>query len=237
MQSVLGKLRDGLTGLLLDPRLGKVKKERLTYLSRAKLVRLQQALNDVGIQKIEGDHLEFGVAMGGSAVLIAAAAQKRGQNFAGFDVFGMIPPPTSDKDDNASKERYSVIASGASLGLGDDVYYGYRSNLYQDVVDVFVKNGLIVDGRTIKLVKGLFEETWPHHVSQRIAFCHIDCDWYDPVRYCLNAVRPLLAKGAVVILDDYHDYSGCRAATDEFLKEHPLFDVDDGPNLILRLRA
>lgn len=56
-----------------------------------------------------------------------------------------------------------------------------------------------------------------------------------PVEFCLNAVLTCLAPGGIIALDDYHDYGGCRAATDELLGAHPdVFAVDDGPNLILR---
>lgn len=52
-----------------------------------------------------------------------------------------------------------------------------------------------------------------------VAFAHIDCDWYEPVRYCLDALRRRLAAGAIVVLDDYRDYGGCRKAVDAYLAE------------------
>jgi O-methyltransferase len=91
-----------------------------------------------------------------------------------------------------------------------------------------------VDGRRVRLVKGLFEETWPQHPVERVALAHLDCDWYDPVRFCLNAVADRVAPGGVIVLDDYNDYGGCRTATDEFLAQRPDYRRDDGENLILR---
>lgn len=209
-----------------------VKEQRLTYLSDAKLLRLEQALRQT--ETVDGAFLEFGVALGGSAIMIANAAAAVRQRFFGFDVFGLIPPPTSDKDDARSKDRYEVIASGQAAGIGGDGYYGYRDDLYADVVNAFQRNGLAVDGRAISLVKGLFEETLPQTDIGRVAFCHIDCDWYDPVKFCLEQIAPRVAPGGLMLLDDYHDYGGCGLATDEFLAAHPDFVLRDGPNAIVQ---
>jgi asparagine synthase (glutamine-hydrolysing) len=43
-------------------------------------------------------------------------------------------------------------------------------------------------------------------------------------------------RGAI-LLDDYHDYGGCRAATDEFLRQRPDFSFEDGENVVLRRNA
>lgn len=72
---------------------------------------------------------------------------------------------------------------------------------------------------------------------QRVAFCHIDCDWYDPVKFCLEQVAPKLAPGGAVLLDDYHDYGGCQQATNEFLEANPEFVLQDGPNVIVLRRS
>ena len=121
------------------------------------------------------------------------------------------------------------------MGIGDDIYYGYRADLFESVCATLAKYDRPVGDGRVFLHKGLFEETWPSYDRAPIAFAHVDCDWYDPVRFCLNAILPRLAPRGIVILDDYHDYGGCRTATDEFLAEHPgVFSIDDGANLILR---
>lgn len=211
-----------------------ISEDRLTYLSEAKLQRLSQCLTDIDKYNVPGELIEFGVALGGSGVLIAQHAIKD-RNFHGFDVFGMIPPPDSLKDDMKSKERYRIIASGQSPGIAGDEYYGYRPELYSEVCETFARYGRPVDGESVILYKGLFEDTWPCYPKNTIAFSHIDCDWYEPVSFCLKAITPHLGPGSVIIIDDYNDYGGCRVATDEFLLEHPdKFTVCHGSNLILR---
>jgi len=210
--------------------------DHLTYLSPEKLQRIEAALARIDRDRIAGDILEFGVALGGSGILLAGHA-RNGRNFHGFDVFDMIPPPTSDKDDDKSRERYEAIKSGRSQGIHGDEYYGYRDNLFETVKDSFARHGRPVDGVSVQLHKGLFEETWPKIEIGPVAFAHVDCDWYEPVRYCLHVVADRLSIGGAMVIDDYHDYGGAHAAVDEFLLARPGFAFDDGANAILRRLA
>lgn len=222
---------------LQPPKLGplatSVRADRLTYLRPEKMARLEAALDRVTKNDVVGDIVEFGVALGGSAIVAADQAVKAGRCFIGLDVFEMIPQPQSSLDDRDSRERYQVIANGLSKGIGGDLYYGYHENLFDDVVEAFQKNGINVDGENVILAKGLFEETWPHYAQRPIAFAHIDCDWFEPVSFCLEAMGKSLSPGGIVVIDDYYDYSGARQATNNFLLNHHDFVMEDGPNPIL----
>jgi asparagine synthase (glutamine-hydrolysing) len=222
---------------LQERKLGKdarsVRRDRLTYLTTSKLLRLEEVARTIASRKIPGDILEFGVAMGGTAIVLAGKAGQ-GRRFHGFDVFAMIPPPTSEKDDDKSKERYEVISSGRSQGIDGDRYYGYRDDLYEFVKANFAKYGYSVDGEKIQLHAGLFENTWPTVDIKQIALAHIDCDWYDPVKYCLEAVADKVSIGGMLVIDDYHDYGGAKTAVDEFLASNSNFLFEDGSNPILK---
>src|SRR6201991_5193853 len=90
-------------------------------------------------------------------------------------------------------------------------------NLFERATGTFENHGIPADGRRIQLIKGLFEDTWPKFSTGAVAFAHIDCDWYDPVKFCLEAVDAKMPVGGIIVLDDYYDYGGAREATDEFL--------------------
>ena len=60
-----------------------VVQDRLTYLPVKKLQRLERAIRDT--RAIPGDLLEFGVALGGSGIILAQDTQP-GRRFHGFDV-------------------------------------------------------------------------------------------------------------------------------------------------------
>lgn len=211
----------------------RVRREHLTYLERGKMYRLESTVRRVLGRNVPGAVVEFGVAMGGSAIVLAKAARRSGREFHGFDVFGMIPPPSSPNDGQDAKSRYETIASGVSKGLGGEVYYGYVDDLFGEVSRRFEAFGIPVTPPEVSLHKGLFEDTLPTVGLDRVAFAHVDCDWYDPVRYCLGWIAPRMPAGGAILIDDYHDYSGCRTAVDEFLSGNTGFKKVNGRNVLL----
>lgn len=233
MRKLFDKIRDRWRRARVSPISLAVREENLTYLSLTKLRNIEQALKTIDAGGIEGDCLEAGVALGGSAIVIADQ-MGQGRRFAGYDVFGMIPAPTAD-DDDVSHERYAVIAEGSSRGIGGETYYGYRDDLYNDVVAAFERHGLAVDGERIALCRGLFEDTLKFEDGRRVAFAHLDCDWHDPVELCLERIYEVLSPGGFLISDDYHAYGGCRRAVDDFLASHDdVTVVVDDESLVMR---
>ena len=192
-----------------------VRDEHLTYLDEAKMGLLESSVREV--RRVRGDFLEMGVALGGSAIVLADLMGRR-RHFHGYDVFAMIPPP-GEQDPPAVHERYRTIVEGRSEGIGGDTYYGYLDDLYDRVVAAFAAHGMTVDGKRIALHKGLFEDTL--HPDGPVALAHVDCDWYEPVKLCIERVWPALSPGGLIIFDDYNDYGGCTQAVDEFAAAEP----------------
>jgi asparagine synthase (glutamine-hydrolysing) len=192
-----------------------VREEHLTYLDPAKLELLERCIGDV--RRVRGDFLEMGVALGGSAIVIAGLMDRR-RHFHGYDVFGMIPPP-GEQDPPAVHERYRTIAEGRSEGIDGETYYGYLDDLYDRVVAAFARHGMAVDGKRIALHRGLFADTL--HPTEPVAFAHVDCDWYEPVKICIERVWPQLSPGGLMVFDDYNDWGGCTKAVDEFIAAEP----------------
>ena len=117
MKTLTKNLREEIVAFRLSRLARDVKRQNLTYLTNEKLLRLQRTLRAVEASRTEGDFIEFGVALGGSAILIATAAKGK-RRFLGFDVFGLIPEPSSEKDDETSRRRFKEIVAGASPGIG-----------------------------------------------------------------------------------------------------------------------
>jgi O-methyltransferase len=193
-----------------------VRARRLTYLTPRRLLDLQSCAETVNAEGVEGDVLECGVALGGSAIVLASL-KGEGRAFHGYDVFGLIPPPGRN-DPPQAHARHAEIVAGASPGLGGDVYYGYQDDLQQRVVDAFASFGITVgDDAGVHLHRGLFEDTLA--VDGPVALAHVDSDWFDPVDTCLRRIGPQLQPGGVIVLDDYADYGGCAAAADAYVAE------------------
>jgi O-methyltransferase len=77
---------------------------------------------------------------------------------------------------------------------------------------------------------GWFDQTLPGKLPEKIAFAHLDGDFYKSVKISLETVYPRLSKGAVCLVDDYcnpevydgwNDLPGVKKACDEFLEGKP----------------
>lgn len=201
----------------VHPVVAKVRKQHLTYVPKKALNDLFEAAVTADREDRQGVFLEAGCALGGSALVLAQAKDPTRPLFV-HDVFGMIPPP-SEADGEDVHERYEAIKSGSSPGLGDDPYYGYESDLIGKVRDTFLRFELPLEENSVHLVEGLFEDTIVG--DEPVALAHIDGDWYESVRICLERIGPRLVPGALMVIDDYDMWSGCRRAVDEFLASNP----------------
>jgi hypothetical protein len=194
--------------------ISRIRLRNLTYLSDERLASLASTCRSIEDANLPGIFLEAGCALGGSAILIASLKNPK-RPLLMYDVFGMIPPPTKE-DTQDVHDRYRIIVEGKSKGIGGDNYYGYQDNLYEVVQSNLKSFGINPEEQSVLLIKGLVQETMK--IDQPVAFAHIDVDWYAPVMACLTQVFPNLVVGGSIILDDYHDWGGCKKATDEYLR-------------------
>lgn len=172
-----------------------------TMCSVARLRGLHRALGYVVMQGIAGDVVECGCARGGSAALMALTLRQLGsrRKLWLFDTFEGLPAPSSQDPDFALADLFTgtcVGALGEVRGLFD------RLNVADDVT----------------FVKGLFQEMLPVTPIPRIAVLHIDGDWYESVKVCLDSLYDKVVPGGVIQLDDYGYWEGARKAVDEFLE-------------------
>lgn len=104
---MLSKLRRRVVNKLsrrrLPPVAREVRRQRLTYLSEARFLSMQDVIRQLKRKGVPGDFVEYGIALGGSAIYLSSEIDA-GRRFHGYDVFGMIPAP-GDQDDEKSKAR------------------------------------------------------------------------------------------------------------------------------------
>jgi hypothetical protein len=204
-----------------------VRREHLTYLKPRALRDLAAVVANLERDRVAGTLVEAGTARGGSAIVMAAA-KARERPLKVYDVFGLIPPP-GDEDGEDVHQRYAKITSGEARGPGGDTYYGYRDDLYREVVDAFARHGLPVAQHNVELVRGLFEDTID--LDEPVALAHLDGDWYESTMTCLTRLAPLLVPGGRLVLDDYYAWSGCRKAVDEYFSGRSGFRMEERSRL------
>ena len=71
-------------------------------------------------------------------------------------------------------------------------------------------------------VKGLFQDTLATAGVRSIAVLHLDCDWYDSVKACLDHLYDRVSPGGIIQFDDYGHWAGTRKAVDDFFRHRAI---------------
>jgi asparagine synthase (glutamine-hydrolysing) len=212
---ILRRLKERWRSLTASRTVREVRKRRLTYLGYDALSDLERAVHRLEAAGVPGMIVEAGCALGGSTVVLGLA-KRPDRPLRAYDVFGLIPPP-SDADGADIQARYRAVVRGESRGIGGDKYYGYEDNLRDKVANTLRSFGLDLQAHRIELIQGLFQDTL--RPAEPVALAHLDADWYESVRTCLERIEPRLSRGGVLVIDDYDHWSGCRKAVDEYFAD------------------
>jgi hypothetical protein len=136
-----------------------------------------------------------------------------------FDTFEGLPAPTSQDPDF----EIANLFTGTCLGTLDEVQHLFGE--------------LHVEDR-VHFVKGLFQETLPTASVSEIALLHIDGDWYESVKTCLDNLYDKVVPGGIIQFDDYGYWKGARKAVDEFIDARkiraPLTRLDYSGRLLFK---
>ncbi len=181
-------------------------------LRRGNLLRLIQRLDR---EDVPGAFVECGVARGGVAALLGARARESRlpRETWLFDSFAGLPEPTFK--DGAPAVRFAHNRGDGRLDpIGECV-----GTL--DEVKAFLFGSCQLPEERVHIVQGWFQETLPSYHGGPIALLHVDGDWYESVRVCLDTLWPSVARGGFVVLDDYGHWEGARLAMREFLGRQP----------------
>jgi len=185
------------------------------------------------IADVPGDVVECGVGRGRSLVITEALMRfKRGhadRDLYGYDSFEGFPEPAPEdvSPRKPKKGEWSHSPSGeyeVSLPFIQEILQ--KASAGSTAVSRS-EGHLLECPRTVKLVKGYFCDTLPHHPNKPIALLNVDGDLYDSYKDTLQALYPLVAPGGVILFDDFlvdsaiDAYPGARKAVEEFFEDKP----------------
>jgi O-methyltransferase len=169
------------------------------------LVRLGEIINR---ENIPGAIVECGVLDGGTAALLGwatdGATPARPLHL--FDAWKGLPETTAEDGVESSVWSGEVVGSPARVAA--------------------VLKKLAIAKDRIHFHRGWFDQTFPTVLIPQVAIAHIDCDFYEPTKLCLQKWYPVLSVGGFMQFDDYDAFRGCHQAIDEFLAEHPDLKMD-----------
>lgn len=171
----------------------------LTMVSYARLRGLHDAIKHVASRGVPGDIVECGVARGGSAAMLGLTLRQLGikRDLWLFDTFQGLPSPSRGDAD------FDIA----------DLYTGTCVGSVEDVRDSLAKLDIRED---LHFIPGLFQDALPIAPVARIAVLHVDGDWYESVKVCLESFYDKISPGGVIQFDDYAHWAGARKAVDEF---------------------
>ena len=200
-----------------DPLFTKVFEASRSYSMTSKdtMFSLYQAVRYVVESGIPGDFVECGVWRGGSALLAGLAFRELGDTnrvLRLYDTFkGMTTPGEKDVDIEGG------VAANYIDRFGDDGRWCCAEA--EAVRSVFIQNEF--DMSNVKLIVGDVSETLKSDVPACISVLRLDTDWYASTKLELEVLYPRLAKGGVLIIDDYGHWHGAKAAVDEYFSDKP----------------
>lgn len=151
--------------------------------------------------KLDGMWLEFGVYRGRSICTFAAATEK---NVYGFDSFEGLPEFWDNDNPKGVYSLAGLVPEGAIDGSNDE-NPGMYDNSPTRKIRPWPKN--------VKLVKGLFQDTLDHFLSENnenVSFLHIDSDIYSSADFVLRKLESRIVPGTVIAFDEICDYPDYR---------------------------
>lgn len=182
--------------------------------STERMYALFKAMEYVINNKIEGAVVECGVWRGGSSMLCASIMKTINitKDLYLYDTFEGMPAP-SDYDKSLLGENAKDTWDNKDKCFAD----------IQDVQNNIKSTGY--DTSKVYFIKGLVEKTIPTTMPKSISLLRLDTDGYESTNHELKYLFPLVAKGGVVIIDDYGHWLGVKKAVDEYFAEQGIFPL------------
>lgn len=188
--------------------------EPYTMTTPPRIYALVHAVEYVSARSIPGAFVECGVWRGGSMMAVALTLLRLGitnRDLYLFDTFSGMTAPT-EEDVRHSGERAADLLADESPDADS-----WAIASLEDVREAVL--GVGYPSERIHFVEGPVEDTLPANAPAEIALLRLDTDWYASTKHELVHLYPRLARGGVLILDDYGYWQGARRAVDEYLSE------------------
>ncbi|MEQ1438033.1 TylF/MycF/NovP-related O-methyltransferase [Fontimonas sp. SYSU GA230001] len=184
---------------------------------------LIDAVDYVCTARVPGAFVECGVWRGGSVLAMLLKLIDLGitdRDVWLYDTFeGMTAPSAADTSAFEAPAMDTWNEARKQGKRGWDRLFAAEVYNEDTVRALLLSSGYPSD--RLHFVKGPVEQTIPATVPGGIALLRLDTDWYESTRHELEHLYPLLAKGGVLIIDDYGHWEGCRRAVDEYFAAHP----------------
>ena len=183
-----------------------------TMIGIYRLSNLQNCVTDIIARKVPGDLIETGVWRGGATIFMKAileAYEDTTRTVWVADSFEGMPLANPDRYPHDRGMEYQANFRELAVSI-------------EAVKTNFARYGLLDD--RVQFLKGWFKDTLPDAPITSLALIRLDGDLYESTIDALNALYPKLSPGGYVIVDDYNLFDACRAAVDDYRRDHGIQD-------------
>jgi O-methyltransferase len=178
----------------------------LSLLDRRQLALVETSILSLESQGVPGDYIEAGVWRGGVIILMRALLNAYGiadRRIVAADSFAGIPMNVRFRHDPVDAWPDRWVAS------------------LEEVRAAIARFDLLDD--RIEFLPGYFADTLHTLAGRRFALVRLDSDSYESTETSLVHLYPLLSKGGVLIIDDWH-LTACKMAVSRYRTEHGIED-------------
>ncbi len=182
-----------------------------TMVGLKRLENIEICINDILVNKVEGDFIETGVWRGGAVIFMKALLKTFGvedRRVFVADSFEGLPKPDIDKYFHDIGDKHH---QWNALSIGEEIV---RNN--------FIKYDLLDDN--VVFLKGWFKDTLKIAPIEKLSLIRLDGDMYESTMDALIPLYPKLSVGGYIIVDDYNAVAGCKAAIMDYRKIHNITD-------------
>lgn len=182
-----------------------------TMIGRRRLDNLQDCIELVLTDKIEGDFIETGIWRGGACIFmrgVLKAHNEEGRIVWAADSFEGVPPPSRHEDEGFDISAKVLPVLAVSL---------------DEVKDIFSRYGLLDEN--VKFLKGWFKDTLKTPEIKKLAILRLDGDLYESTMDALIPLYDKVTRGGFIIVDDYGSCPPCKHAIHDFRSQHGISDV------------
>jgi hypothetical protein len=191
-----------------------------TLTSPERVGALVNATRYVVANRIEGDVVECGVWRGGSAMAVALTLTELGDSSRRLYLYDTYEGMNAPTEHDVAFDGTTAAGTFADQRLSDDSSEWCRSPI-EEVEANLLRTGYPRD--KLRFIKGKVEDTIPRQLPDGpIALLRLDTDWYESTRHELEHLYPRLARGGVLMIDDYGHWAGAKKAVDEYIAEQKL---------------
>jgi hypothetical protein len=175
-------------------RVNRLKAERKSLLSHGDICQIISAVQ--ATRRVPGDLVEFGVAYGASARVIAEYGAESGgrRTLHLFDTFEGLPEPGPNDSARFCKGSYGCSLESVQQYLA---------------------------GLPVVYHKGFFPQSADGLGDAMFAFVHLDVDLYTSTLEGLKFFYPRLSRGGILVSHDYKSSAGVDKAFQEFFADKP----------------